>query len=81
MGLLIAPQLSTKVLEFTPVGERVVSLRLCVGDQVLTVIFAYEHNSSSEDQLFLESLEKVLESAPYWGLHRPTGRLQRSCGQ
>ena len=48
VGLLIAPQLSTNVLEFTPADERVVSLRLRVGERVLTVICAYVRNSSSE---------------------------------
>ncbi|KAI3377613.1 hypothetical protein L3Q82_008772 [Scortum barcoo] len=33
VGLLIAPQLSRHVLEFTPVNERVASLRLRVGDR------------------------------------------------
>ncbi|KAI3362127.1 hypothetical protein L3Q82_012456 [Scortum barcoo] len=35
VGLLIAPQLSRHVLEFTPVNERVASLRLRVGDRSL----------------------------------------------
>ncbi|KAK7880575.1 hypothetical protein WMY93_032787 [Mugilogobius chulae] len=38
VGLLIAPQLSRRVLEFTPVDERVASLRLRVGDRSLTVV-------------------------------------------
>ena len=33
LGLLIAPQLSRYVLEFTPVNERVASLHLRVGDR------------------------------------------------
>ena len=46
VGLLIAPQLSCHVLEFTPVNERVVSLNLWVGDRSLTVVSAYGPNSS-----------------------------------
>ncbi|KAI3353340.1 hypothetical protein L3Q82_019871, partial [Scortum barcoo] len=37
VGLLIAPQLSRHVLEFTPVNERVASLRLRVGDGIVHV--------------------------------------------
>ncbi|KAI3364369.1 hypothetical protein L3Q82_011167 [Scortum barcoo] len=40
VGLLIAPQLSRHVLEFTPVNERVASLRLRVGDRSLAVVCA-----------------------------------------
>ncbi|GAA6108396.1 receptor-type tyrosine-protein phosphatase F-like, partial [Tachysurus ichikawai] len=63
VGLLIAPQLSSHVLEFTPVNERVVSLRLWVGDRSLTVICAYGPNGSVEYPDFLASLGGVLESA------------------
>ena len=35
-----------------------------VGKRILTVVYTYASNSSSEYPLFLESLEKVLESAP-----------------
>ncbi|KAK3509580.1 hypothetical protein QTP70_006449 [Hemibagrus guttatus] len=38
VSLLIAPQLSRHVLEFSPVNERVVSLRLRAGDRCLTVV-------------------------------------------
>ena len=64
MGLLVAPQLSRHVLEFTPVNERVASLRLRVGDRCLTVVSAYGPNSSAEYPAFLESLGGVLDSAP-----------------
>ncbi|KAI3353537.1 hypothetical protein L3Q82_020065, partial [Scortum barcoo] len=53
VGLLIAPQLSRHVLEFTPVNERVASLRLRVGDRVsccclFSLLCAYGPNSSTE---------------------------------
>ncbi|KAK7909723.1 hypothetical protein WMY93_014407 [Mugilogobius chulae] len=64
VGLLIAPQLSRHVLEFTPVDERVASLRLRVGDRSLTVVAAYGPNNSAEYPAFLESLGGVLDSAP-----------------
>ncbi len=64
MRLLIAPQLSRHVLEFTPVNERVASLRLRVGDRSLTVVCAYGPNGSTEYPALLESLGRVLESAP-----------------
>ena len=64
MGLLISPQLSRHVLEFSPVNERVASLRLRVGERTLTVVSAYGPNSSAEYPAFLESLGEVLNSAP-----------------
>ncbi|KAK3529492.1 hypothetical protein QTP70_031733, partial [Hemibagrus guttatus] len=63
VGLLIAPQLSRHVLEFSPVNERVVSLRLRAGDRCLTVVSAYGPNGSVEYPTFLETLRGVLEGA------------------
>ncbi|KAK3563871.1 hypothetical protein QTP86_004810 [Hemibagrus guttatus] len=59
-----APQLSHHVLEFSPVNERVVSLRLWAGDRCLTVVSAYGPNGSVEYPTFLETLRGVLEGAP-----------------
>ncbi|KAK0154053.1 Craniofacial development protein 2 [Merluccius polli] len=64
VAILIAPRLGASMLEFTPVDERVASLRLRVGERILTVVCAYGPNSSSEYPPFLDSLEGVLESAP-----------------
>ncbi|KAK3550659.1 hypothetical protein QTP70_002362 [Hemibagrus guttatus] len=64
VGLLIAPQLSRHVLEFSPVNKRVVSLRLRAGDRCLTVVSAYGPNGSVEYPTFLETLRGVLEGAP-----------------
>ncbi|KAK3514352.1 hypothetical protein QTP70_015881 [Hemibagrus guttatus] len=64
VGLLIAPQLSRHVLEFSPVNERVVSLRLWARDRCLTVVSAYGPNSSVEYPTFLETLRGVLEGSP-----------------
>ncbi|KAK3525086.1 hypothetical protein QTP86_014816, partial [Hemibagrus guttatus] len=63
VGLLISPQLSCHVLEFSPVNERVVSLHLRAGDRCLTVVSAYGPNGSVEYPTFLETLQGVLEGA------------------
>ncbi|KAK3517179.1 hypothetical protein QTP70_000772 [Hemibagrus guttatus] len=64
VGLLIAPQLSRHVLEFSLVNKKVVSLRLQAGDRCLTVVSAYGPNGSVEYPTFLETLRGVLEGAP-----------------
>uniref|UniRef100_A0A8C6KS93 Endonuclease/exonuclease/phosphatase domain-containing protein n=1 Tax=Nothobranchius furzeri TaxID=105023 RepID=A0A8C6KS93_NOTFU len=64
VGILVAPHLGACTLGFTPVNERVASLRLRVGGRVLTVVCAYAPNYSSDYPPFLETLEGVLESAP-----------------
>uniref|UniRef100_A0A8C6LYC9 Endonuclease/exonuclease/phosphatase domain-containing protein n=1 Tax=Nothobranchius furzeri TaxID=105023 RepID=A0A8C6LYC9_NOTFU len=61
---LLAPGLTACVLGFTPGDERVASLRLLVGERVLTAVCAYGPNISSEYPPFLESLGRVLDSAP-----------------
>ena len=76
VGLLIAPQLSRHVLEFSPVNKRVISLRLRVGDRSLAVVSAYRPNSSVEYLAFLEALGGALESAP-----TEDSIIQRSHGQ
>ncbi|KAK3561045.1 hypothetical protein QTP86_026393, partial [Hemibagrus guttatus] len=55
--------LSRHVLEFSPVNERVVSLRLLAGDRCFTVVSAYGPTSSVEYPTFLETLRGVLEGA------------------
>ena len=52
------------------VNERVASLRLRVGDGSLTVVLAYEPNSSAEYSGFLEGYWRVLQPGTqsfYWG--------------
>ena len=80
VGLLIAPQLSRHVLEFTPVNERVASLHLRVGERSLTIVSAYGPNSGAEYQTFLGSLEGALNGAPTGDSVILLG-LQRSRGQ
>nr|XP_054587806.1 uncharacterized protein LOC129153071 [Nothobranchius furzeri] len=64
VGFLLAQRLSACVLGFIPGDERVASLRLWVRERVLTVVCAYGPNISSEYPPFLESLVRVLDSAP-----------------
>nr|XP_054596344.1 craniofacial development protein 2-like [Nothobranchius furzeri]XP_054596345.1 craniofacial development protein 2-like [Nothobranchius furzeri] len=64
VGILVAPHLGACTLGFTPVNERVASLRLRVRGRVLTVVCANAPSYSSDHPPFLETLEGVLESAP-----------------
>ena len=65
VALLVSPQLSASVLEFSPVDERVASLRLRVeGGKSLTVVCAYAPNSSAEYPAFLENVSGALYGAP-----------------
>ena len=63
--LLIAPQFSANVLEFTPVDERVASLRLWAEEWVLTVVWTYAPKGHSGYPHSLRSMEKVLEGAQF----------------
>ncbi|KAI3363984.1 hypothetical protein L3Q82_001585 [Scortum barcoo] len=65
MGLLIAPQLSRHVLEFTPVKQRgSLPCAFGLGIGLLLLFVSYGPNSSTEYPAFLESLGGVLDSAP-----------------
>lgn len=62
VGLLIAPQLSRDVFEFTLVNKRVASLRLQVGYRSLIVISGFGSNSGAEYTAFLKLLGGVLDA-------------------
>ncbi|TWW71145.1 hypothetical protein D4764_17G0006280 [Takifugu flavidus] len=64
VGFLLAPRLSSSALGFLGSSERVASLRLWVGEWVLTVVCAYAPNNSSEYPPFLEDLGRTLDSVP-----------------
>ncbi len=77
VGLLIAPQLSRHVLEFTPVNERVVSLRLRgIGLSLSCVPTAQTAVLSTRPSWCLwEGCWKVLQLGTpsfYWGTSMPT---------
>lgn len=60
LAYTVAPQLSCSVLEFSPVNDRVTSLHVQVRDRSLTVVSAYELNSSAHNSAFLEEYWKVV---------------------
>lgn len=60
VGIVLAPRFSACTLGFSQLNERVVSLRLWVGERVLTVVCAHAPNGSSEYRPFLEALGKAL---------------------
>ena len=65
VGILINPKLCATVLEFIPVDERVVSLRLRVmGGKSLTVVCVFAPTDIREYRAFLEILSKVLCEVP-----------------
>ncbi|TWW64942.1 hypothetical protein D4764_22G0005890 [Takifugu flavidus] len=64
VGFLLAHRLSSLTLRFSQSSERVASLRLQVGEQVVTVVCAYAPNNSSEYPPFLEDLGRTLDSVP-----------------
>ncbi|TWW77380.1 hypothetical protein D4764_12G0007700, partial [Takifugu flavidus] len=63
-GLGGGPRLSSSTLGFSRSSERVASLRLRVGERVLTVVCTYAPNNSSEYPPFLEDLGRTLDSVP-----------------
>ena len=78
VGLLIAPQLCRHVLEFTPVNERVVSLRLRVGIG-LSLLFVPTGRtavqSTQPSWSLWEGCWNVLQLGTlsfYWGTSTPT---------
>ncbi|TWW69273.1 hypothetical protein D4764_18G0000790 [Takifugu flavidus] len=64
VGFLLAPRLSSSTLGFSRLSKRVASLRLGVGERVLTVVCAYAPNNSLEYPPFLEDLGRMLDSVP-----------------
>jgi len=82
VGILTIPRLSAAVLEFSPVNERVASMRLQVaGGKALSVVCVLTHQTA---------VQSIRPSwSPWWhpgkgsirGLHSSTGELQRTCGQ
>ncbi len=78
MGLLIAPQLSRDVLEFTPVNKRVASLCLRVKDRSLCSVCLWAERQFRVPCPFGVSGKGA---GKYWGPCRSTGGLQRPRGQ
>ena len=77
---LLPPWLSACTLECNPGNEMVAFLHFWVGGGILTVVCAYCPNSSSAYPPSLESLEGILESAPFQDSLVPLGDFNGSTG-
>ena len=64
MGILPNPRLAVTVVEWRPISERVVLLRLKLKEKTLTLVQVYAPNTESEYAPFLDEVLDVLERIP-----------------